>query len=140
MKLIVLHLYMQIIHSLIKLSLLEKMLEMITSPDVYHLNIPKHRVKAGFVYNPDKGLNFGLSFRYQNSMNINTLNSGDSSLFWFDGFVPKRTVWDMNVGMPITSKTRIDLTVDNVLGKKYQTFVNMPMIGQQALFTLTHNF
>jgi len=42
--------------------------------------------------------------------------------------------------MPITSKTRIDLTVDNVLGKKYQTFVNMPMIGQQALFTLTHNF
>lgn len=112
----------------------------ITSPDVYHLNIPKHRVKAGFVYNPDKGLNFGLSFRYQNSMNANTLNSGDSSLFWFDGFVPKRTVWDMNVGMPITPKTRIDLTVDNVLGKKYQTFVNMPMIGQQALFTLTHNF
>ena len=111
-----------------------------TSSDVYHLNIPKHRVKAGFAYNPDKGLNFGLSFRYQNSMNINTLNSGDSSLFWFDGFVPKRTVWDMNVGMPITSKTRIDLTVDNVLGKKYQTFVNMPMIGQQALFTLTHNF
>ena len=107
---------------------------------MYHLNIPKHRVKAGFVYNPDKGLNFGLSFRYQNSMNANTLNSGDSSLFWFDGFVPKRTVWDMNVGMPITPKTRIDLTVDNVLGKKYQTFVNMPMIGQQALFTLTHNF
>ena len=112
----------------------------VTSPEVYHLNIPKHRVKAGFAYNPDKGLNFGLSFRYQNSMNANTLNSGDSSLFWFDGFVPKRTVWDMNVGMPITSKTRIDLTVDNVLGKKYQTFVNMPMIGQQALFTLTHNF
>ena len=112
----------------------------VTSPEVYHLNIPKHRVKAGFAYNPDKGLNFGLSFRYQNSMSINTLNSGNSDLFWFDGFIPKRTVWDMNVGMPITSKTRIDLTVDNVLGKKYQTFVNMPMIGQQALFTLTHNF
>ncbi len=111
-----------------------------TSPEVYHLNIPKHRVKAGFAYNPDKGLNFGLSFRYQNSMNINTINSGNSDLFWFDGFIPKRAVWDMNIGMPITSKTRIDLTVDNVLGKKYQTFVNMPMIGQQALFTLTHNF
>ena len=111
-----------------------------TSPAVYHLNIPKHRVKAGFAYNPEKGMNFGVSFRYQNSMNINTLNSNNSDLFWFDGFVPKRTVWDMNVGLPLSSKTRLDLTVDNVLGKKYQTMVNMPMVGQQALFTLTHNF
>jgi len=111
-----------------------------TSSDVYHLNIPKHRVKAGFAYNPEKGMNFGLSFRYQNSMNINTLNSNNSDLFWNEGFVPKRTVWDMNVGLPLSSKTRLDLTVDNVLGKKYQTMVNMPMVGQQALFTLTHNF
>jgi outer membrane receptor for ferrienterochelin and colicin len=111
-----------------------------TSPAVYHLNIPKHRVKAGFAYNPEKGMNFGVSFRYQNSMNINTLNSSNSDLFWFDGFVPKRTVWDMNVGLPLSSKTRLDLTIDNVLGKKYQTMVNMPMVGQQALFTLTHNF
>ncbi|MAV13794.1 MAG: hypothetical protein CMC28_02415 [Flavobacteriaceae bacterium] len=111
-----------------------------TSPGIYHLNIPKHRVKAGFAYNPEKGMNFGISFRYQNSMNINTLNSTNSDLFWFDGFVPKRTVWDMNVGLPLSSKTRLDLTVDNVLGKKYQTMVNMPMVGQQALFTLTHNF
>ncbi len=111
-----------------------------TSPAVYHLNIPKHRVKAGFAYNPEKGMNFGVSFRYQNSMNVNTLNTNDSSLFYFEGFVPKRTVWDMNVGLPLSSKTRLDLTVDNVLGKKYQTMVNMPMVGQQALFTLTHNF
>ena len=111
-----------------------------TSPNVYHLNIPKHRVKAGFAYNPEKGMNFGLSFRYQNSMNINTLNSSNPDLYWFDGFVPKRTVWDINVGLPLSSKTRLDLTVDNVLGKKYQTMVNMPMVGQQALFTLTHNF
>ena len=34
-------------------------------------------------------MNFGVSFRYQNSMNINTLNSNNSDLFWFDGFVPK---------------------------------------------------
>ncbi len=111
-----------------------------TSSDIYHLNIPKHRVKAGYAYNPEKGMNFGVSFRYQNSMNINTLNTNDSSLFYFEGFVPKRTVWDMNVGLPLSSKTRLDLTVDNVLGKKYQTMVNMPMVGQQALFTLTHNF
>ena len=127
---------MQIIHSLIKLSLLEDVGDE-TSPDVYHLNIPKHRVKAGLLTILIK-VNFGLSFRYK-LMN-KYFKPGDSSLFWFDGFVPKRTVWDMNVGMPITSKTRIDLTVDNILGKKYQTFVNMPMIGQQALFTLTHNF
>ena len=44
-----------------------------TSPAVYHLNIPKHRVKAGFAFNPEKGMNFGLSFRYQNSMNILSL-------------------------------------------------------------------
>ena len=110
------------------------------SPDVYHLNIPKHRVKGGFAYNPTKGFNFGLSFRYQNSMSINTLNSSNQSLFYYEGFIPKRTVWDMNIGIPFNSKTRLDLSVDNVLGKKYQTFGNMPMVGQQALFTLTHNF
>ena len=110
------------------------------SPDVYHLNIPKHRVKGGFSYNPEKGMNFGLSFRYQNSMSVNTVNSSNSSLFYYDGFVPKRTVWDLNVGFPFNSKTRLDLTVDNVLGKKYQTMNNLPMVGQQALFTLTHKF
>ena len=110
------------------------------SDENYHLNIPKHRVKGGFSYNPSSGLHLGLSFRYQSSMNINTMNVADGGAFWYDGFVPKRTVWDLSFGIPVSSKTRVDLTVDNVSGKKYQSFVNMPMIGQQALVTLTHSF
>lgn len=110
------------------------------SDENYHLNIPKHRVKGGFSYDPNSGLHLGVSFRYQNSMNINTANSPNNGMFWYDGFLPKRTVWDISFGLPVSSKTRVDLTIDNVSGKKYQSFVNMPMIGQQALVTLTHNF
>ena len=74
-------------------------------------------------------------------MNINSVNTPDNSgMFWYDGFVPKRTIWDISFGLPVSSKTRFDLTIDNVSGKKYQSFGNMPMIGQQALITLTHDF
>ena len=33
---------------------------------------PYDAIFGGFAYNPEKGMNFGISFRYQNSMNINT--------------------------------------------------------------------
>ena len=111
------------------------------SNENYHLNMPKHRAKGGLSFDPDSGVHLGISFRYQSSMNINSVNTPDNSgMFWYDGFVPKRTVWDISFGLPVSSKTRFDLTVDNVSGKKYQSFGNMPMIGQQALITLTHDF
>ena len=50
-------------------------------------------------------------------MSINTLNSSNQALFYYEGFIPKRTVWDMNIGIPFNSKTRLDLSVDNVLAK-----------------------
>ena len=109
-----------------------------TSSDVYHLNIPKHRVKAGFAYNPIliiagsaslfwfDGKIFGLSFRYQNSKTrINTLNvlgkRYQTFLFWFDAlFTLTHNVWDMNADKTFGYKINI---ADNILGKKFQSSI-----------------
>ena len=98
----------------------------------YNLNTPKHRVKAGMSYYPSKGFSGGLSMRYQNSF---TADQG-----WYSGFVPKRTVWDANLGYKFSQKTQLGVNVSNLLGKKYRVYNGMPEIGTSAVASLKYQF
>ena len=103
-----------------------------TGGSTYNLNTPKHRVKAGMSYYPSKGFSGGLSMRYQNSF---TADQG-----WYSGFVPKRTVWDANLGYKFSQKTQLGVNVSNLLGKKYRVYNGMPEIGTSAVASLKYQF
>ena len=103
-----------------------------TGGSTYNLNTPKHRVKAGMSYYPSKGFSGGLSMRYQNSF---TSDQG-----WYIGVVPKRTVWDANLGYKFSQKTQLGVNVSNLLGKKYRVYNGMPEIGTSAVASLKYQF
>ncbi len=103
-----------------------------TSGRMYSLNTPKHRVKAGLTYYPSKGFSGGLSMRYQNSFS--------AAQGFYNGFVPKRTVWDAHLGYKFSKKTQLNIDVSNLLGKKYRVYNGMPEIGTSAVASLRYHF
>ena len=105
----------------------------VDATQVFSLNTPKHRVKAGLTYYPSQGFTGGLSMRYQNS--FSTTNFG-----WYDGFVPKRTVWDAHVGYKFNKKTHLNINISNLMGERYRVYNGMPEIGTSAVAALRYNF
>jgi len=104
-----------------------------TGTQIYSLNTPKHRVKAGLTYYPSKGFTGGLSMRYQNS--FTATNFG-----WYNGFVPKRTVWDAHVGYKFSKKTHLNINITNLMGERYRVYNGMPEIGTSAVAALRYSF
>tara|TARA_Y100001935_G_scaffold244772_1_gene237580 strand:- start:1977 stop:4496 length:2520 start_codon:yes stop_codon:yes gene_type:complete len=104
-----------------------------TGTQVFSLNTPKHRVKAGLTYYPSKGFTGGLSMRYQNS--FSTTNFG-----WYNGFVPKRTVWDAHIGYKFSKKTHLNINITNLMGERYRVYNGMPEIGASAVAALRYDF
>jgi len=102
------------------------------SNDRYDLNFAQHRVRLGARYEPLRGLQAGLSLQYNSEF--------ESTLGVYGGTVDARTLVDVNLGYQLDNGLFFNLSVDNLLGKKYRTFPAMPEIGTQFLATARYTF
>lgn len=100
--------------------------------DFFGLHKPRHRLRAGYNYNPVKGFNFGVATQFQSKF--------ESLLApLFNGIVESRLLVNANVGYN-AKKIAVYVNVDNLFGTKYQLFPGMPIVGTRALVTARIKF
>mgnify|MGYP005705993843 CR=1 FL=1 len=98
----------------------------------YNLNVPISRLKAGLRFLPTEGVTAGISMRHQSEYGV--------GLGWYNGMVPERTVFDMNVGYKFNNNVHFDLNVTNLTGREYSTFPGMPELRTSAVASLRYTY
>ena len=98
----------------------------------YNLNLPISRLKAGLRFLPTEGVTAGISMRHQSAYGV--------GLGWYNGMVPERTVFDMNVGYKFNNNVHFDLNVTNLTGREYSTFPGMPELRTSAVASLRYTY
>ena len=99
------------------------------------LNAPKNKFGANVQYvNANLGLGAGLRMNFVAGFPV---NSGV-----YIGEVESYSTIDLNVGynIPFATEPRLSLTVQNLLGTKYQPFIGAPELGRLSLVRLTQTF
>jgi len=99
------------------------------------LNAPKHKVALNFSYDIKKiGLEAGVRWRWQQAF---LANSGV-----YVGPVDDYNVLDLNLLYKLwfSKKTEISLSIQNLIGGKYQPFPGAPAIGRLTMIRLAHEF
>lgn len=99
------------------------------------LNAPKHKVALSFSYDIKKiGLEAGVRWRWQQAF---LANSGV-----YVGPVDEYNVLDLNLTYKLwfSKKTELSLSVQNLIGGKYQPFPGAPEIGRLTMIRLAHEF
>ena len=99
------------------------------------LNAPTNKFGANVQYsNANLGLGAGVRMNFVAGFPV---NSGV-----YIGEVESYSTIDLNVGydIPFATEPRLSLTVQNLLGTKYQPFIGAPEIGRLSLVRLTQTF
>ncbi len=99
------------------------------------LNAPQNKVALGFSYDIKKiGLEAGLRWRWQQGFQA---NSGV-----YVGPVDAYNTLDLNFTykMWFSKKTELTLSLQNVIGGKYQPFPGAPELGRLTMLRLSHEF
>ena len=96
------------------------------------LNAPKKKYNISFRTELMKGLQVGLTHRWQADFPI---NSGV-----YVGNLPELRTTDINIGYQIAPTSRIDLSVKNIKDEKQQYFVGAPEMGRLMLLRVSHTF
>lgn len=103
-----------------------------TQPQDIALNAPRNKIGASVQYiNSDIGLETQLRLRYVDAFQV---NSG-VYIGWVDSYM----LLDLNAGyeMPFSRRTKVALTVQNVLDEKHREIVGAPELGRLAILRLT---
>ncbi len=103
-----------------------------TPTDRYDLNQAQHKIRLGANYEPEYGIQAGLSFMHNSEF--------ESTLGVYSGTVEARSLVDINVGYKFKQNLFVSLSVDNVFNTKYRTYPIMPEIGTRILGTLRYAF
>jgi outer membrane receptor for ferric coprogen and ferric-rhodotorulic acid len=91
-------------------------------------------------YGTLRGLQFGLGENFQSKRAI---TDGPNQVFW--GYVPARTVVDSHITYRYNAHIKFDVTIDNLLNKKYIYSVRsedviVPGTPTNAKFEVTYNY
>lgn len=99
------------------------------------LNAPQNKVALGFSYDIKKiGLETGLRWRWQQGFQA---NSGV-----YVGPVDAYNTLDLNLTYKLwfSKKTEVTLSMQNLIGERYQPFPGAPELGRLTMLRLSHEF